>query len=925
MKSTYKFLLTVSLLITYIISLTVLAVPDVIYEKTSYIIDNNPSSIEQEELVMLVAHTDERPRRAIVSLSIEGVDENGYYRNYYELFDPVTKTKIFYVAGNVKVTELNALPQAIETGFVVTLDNGMVDEESFVADDKDEGYLGKIDTSDSSKGLVWLTYFDENSGILSVVPQNATVTACCKNDFANKISGYSFDTTNPDVNFDGKAYSAVDGESSISYKLTENTNICVLEYPEKGEQTTMWGRISNADIDTIIGAKKNFKCYNDKAIDSQGNFTTVYAPYILAYVSATETKSSVPEADYIIIVVNRLEDEGISTNKKDCDIHSTTEDDYSGECGEKLTWTIDMGGVLTISGSGAMKDWSNDIQVPWYRYIESITSVVIEEGVTSIGNYAFKRSKINYINIPESVTYIGKSAFEMSSIKEITIPKGVADIGENTFSHCKTLEKVVLSEGLENIGRDAFSYCEALKDIVLPKSLKSIQSSAFMRCNSLESIVIPDSVTIVGEFAFDSCRSLESVVLSKGLEKIDRHTFDSCIKLADVYMPEGITEICGDAFDGCISLESINIPQNVEILGGFSGCTALKTVSTGSRIKRIGSSAFKGCSSLTEFVLPYGVEYIGNGAFNGCKEITQLILPDTVTFVGSSAFEDCKKLESITLSKNLENLSMYMLEGCSSLKTLMVPVSVKTLHTSMLCSCESFETLYYEGTVSQWNEIDFEEIGFCDELWDYDKEFLGDPSDLGTTGTCGENLTWLINKDRALVISGNGDMTQYRSSREIPWSDYNDLIDKVIIEDGVTSISSLAFMFNDITTLTIGKSLKALDSRAFERSKKLTDIYYNGTWAQWLNIEHYKTQEENFGFETATIHMLKSYLLGDSNDDGNVNVQDIILLAQYCANWDSAKEKAVEEALDTNGDGNVNIQDVILLAQYCANSGVTPG
>ena len=146
----------------------------------------------------------------------------------------------------------------------------------------------------------------------------------------------------------------------------------------------------------------------------------------------------------------------------------------SGSCGENLTWKVE-GGILTISGSGGMEDyiaWENDsYESPWSHLNESISKVVLENGVTSIGNYAFADCGMQSIEIPDSVVRIGKFALTCRNLKSIRLSEGILDIDEGAFA----------GSGLENIE--------------IPSTITHIQERTFSGCNSLQNVKIPESVT----------------------------------------------------------------------------------------------------------------------------------------------------------------------------------------------------------------------------------------------------------------------------------------------------------------------------------------------------------------------------------------------------------------------------------------------
>ena len=142
----------------------------------------------------------------------------------------------------------------------------------------------------------------------------------------------------------------------------------------------------------------------------------------------------------------------------------------SGTCGAEgdgsnLTWTLDSEGVLTISGSGDMRDY--DYSSPWYENGNQIQSVFMANGVTSIGNFAFNEcTSLTSMTIPDSVTSIGNGAFKgCTSLTSVTIPGSVTRIGVGAFASCTSLTSVTIPDSVTRIGKQAFDYCTSLTDV----------------------------------------------------------------------------------------------------------------------------------------------------------------------------------------------------------------------------------------------------------------------------------------------------------------------------------------------------------------------------------------------------------------------------------------------------------------------------
>ncbi|MDR1405558.1 MAG: leucine-rich repeat domain-containing protein, partial [Candidatus Methanoplasma sp.] len=179
-----------------------------------------------------------------------------------------------------------------------------------------------------------------------------------------------------------------------------------------------------------------------------------------------------------------------------------------------------INGVLTISGDGAMGDYSySGSTSPWYGVRTDITSIVIESGVTYIGTDAFYRcTNLKSVTIPNSVTTIGTDAFwYCTGLRSIVIPYGVTAIGETAFKDCTDLRSVTIPDSVKNIGAAAFEGCTNLGSVTIPDSVETIGIAAFEGCTGLRSVTIPDSVAI-GTDAFKDCSKLETITVTGGSE-----------------------------------------------------------------------------------------------------------------------------------------------------------------------------------------------------------------------------------------------------------------------------------------------------------------------------------------------------------------------------------------------------------------------
>lgn len=215
-----------------------------------------------------------------------------------------------------------------------------------------------------------------------------------------------------------------------------------------------------------------------------------------------------------------------------------------GTCGANLTWNL-TDGVMTISGTGAMTNYAQPSHTPWYNYRSSISSIVIEDGATSIGNNAF--SGCNYLSsvtIPNSVVEMGWNCFEdCRCLTSVTIPNSVTKIGDWAFGGCNYLTSVTISNSATYIGNAAFVDCYDLISIEIPNSVTFIGDNAFRNCSGLTSAMIGNSVTSIGSYAFSGCNKLTSVTCKATTPPtLYDYVFDVYFNDVPLYVPAASVE-----------------------------------------------------------------------------------------------------------------------------------------------------------------------------------------------------------------------------------------------------------------------------------------------------------------------------------------------------------------------------------------------
>ena len=385
----------------------------------------------------------------------------------------------------------------------------------------------------------------------------------------------------------------------------------------------------------------------------------------------------------------------------------------SGTCGEDLTWTLTYNGVLTISGTGDMKDYSQ-----WNGKKDIIKNVIVMYGVTSIGGYAFSGcSSLTSITIPNSVKSIGEGAFfSCTSLTSIAIPNSVTSIGEGAFSDCTSMTSITIPNSVTKIGDLAFDGCTSLTSITIPNSVTSIGRYAFLDCSSLTSVTIGNSVTSIGDWAFYGCSSLTSITIPNSVKSIGRDAFSgtgiynnesnwendvlyisNCLieaktKISGSYTIKDNTRLLAEsAFYGCTSLTSVTIPNSITSIEyeTFQDCSSLTSVTIPNSVTSIGSDAFSGCSSLTSLTIPNSVTSIGGGAFYGCTSLISVTIPNSITSIEYNTFLDCSSLTSITIPNSVTSIGRDAFSGCSSLTSITIPDGVTSIEYDAFEDCTS--------------------------------------------------------------------------------------------------------------------------------------------------------------------------------------------------------------------------------------------
>ena len=394
--------------------------------------------------------------------------------------------------------------------------------------------------------------------------------------------------------------------------------------------------------------------------------------------------------------------------------------------------TLSDDGTLTISGNGEMEHWRNSYVVAWDSNRKNIKNVIINNGVTSIGNFAFSDcTSLTNITIPNSVTSIGDYAFYgCENLINITIPNSVTSIGNFAFCICTSLTSInvdsnnekymsdngvlytkdkktliqypskkekteyIILQGTTSIENYAFHYCTNLTNITIPNSVTSIGDDAFYICTNLINITIPNSVTSIGYRAFYLCKSLTNITIPDGVISIKNQTFYCCESLTRLIIPSSVISIGDYAFHYCTNLTNITIPNSVTSIGdnAFYGCENLINITIPNSVTSIGNDVFNGCISLTsinvdsnneKYMSDNGVLYTKDKKiliqYPGKKEGTEYLILQGVESIEDYAFWGCGNLTNIIIPNGVTSIGDSAFYRCTSLTNITIPNSVTSI------------------------------------------------------------------------------------------------------------------------------------------------------------------------------------------------------------------------------------------------------
>lgn len=398
----------------------------------------------------------------------------------------------------------------------------------------------------------------------------------------------------------------------------------------------------------------------------------------------------------------------------------------SGNCGEDVYYEFDAETrTFTISGNGDMYNYvtcnyGTEIDAPFFGFIKSIDKVVVEEGVTSLGDYAMNFAEnLKEIYLPASINKIGLNC----------LPKcAMIFADEGTYSYDYAMEnRISLNGVLQGFCGDE-SYDESGNKLQTPYYVFDSDTGVLTVRGegSLGYYNTYQSFTPWREGGWGHL--IKEIVLEEGIKDTGFGFLDSCTSLKSFSIPSTVTYIDdmwykSSAYDSYgILLESINVSENNENYSSVDGVlynkdkTELityprfktdKSYVIPDTVKTINGSAFYTCSSLNSVTLPNGLTTIGNSAFFNCSSLTEIVIPDSVTTLESRAFNDCSSLESVKLSDNITKIESDTFSGCTSLKSMPNLANIKSIGYRAFSYCTSIKSIVIPKNVTSLDTYAF--------------------------------------------------------------------------------------------------------------------------------------------------------------------------------------------------------------------------
>lgn len=506
--------------------------------------------------------------------------------------------------------------------------------------------------------------------------------------------------------------------------------------------------------------------------------------------------------------------------------------DDNNKCGENLTWKF-ADGILTISGTGEMYDYSSADPAPWSAKNSDICEITVGDGVTSIGDNAFHSCKeLSMVTFMGGLTRIGSGAFAgCEALRDFDFPYSLETIGANAFSNCNNLIDVTIPDSVQSIGSQAFSCCEGLQSVYLPQMLTIIPDGIFTDCARLGSVYIPDTVTEIGANAFSKCTEFSLTGLPAGIKSIGDAAFANCGRIEELVLPETLEHIGEAAFNGtaidkasfagtperwtaiggnacCIAQDKIDFLEHTCDFGGswqydtqkhWKQCSCNKTQNEGAHTGT--GKTCDVCGAVLSAALDSGS--IGDGLSWSLSRSGALTIsgsgkmPDFSSVANAAPWDKQKdKIQSVVIESGVQSISGGAFSGCTALEKVGISDTVAQIDLNAFDGC----TALAEFEVAADNKA-FSSVGGV--LFSADKELLRCP--------VGKSADYTVPSGTVAIAGG-------------AFKDCSKL-ESLVIPDSVTAIGKSAFEnCAALKRITLPKSITKLETLTFSGCAALAEI-----------------------------------------------------------------------------------------------------
>ncbi|MBO5452775.1 MAG: leucine-rich repeat protein [Clostridia bacterium] len=560
-------------------------------------------------------------------------------------------------------------------------------------------------------------------------------------------------------------------------------------------------------------------------------------------------------------------------------------------CGANAYWALEDG-VLSITGTGAIKNYTSSDVAPWEESAAEITELNIAEGITAIGNRAFmKLAAVEEITIPSTVTKIGNYAFLNSAgIKTVNISGG-AILGSNSFNGCSALTTVNYTGSVDQykaaIAATGDSNLEFLRanatitdgDVVSKAGMSIYATWIFNGAdNSLEigncpNVSARDMLNFKNEAAVPWAEYLDVItkVTVRDVALIGSRTMFSSASVKELDAnSETIKRINSWAFFNATALESVKLPASIEALGtgAFYGNPLTSVVSaatkaqydaiifakTNDAFKRTTvtladavqgfHSAASSAQTINWYLVGDTLTVTGTGNMAGKDsasaqpwypykdQIKNVVIEEGITQIGKYAFGDLTNVEEIVIPSTVTNVQAAAFIRMSGLKKVTLSPGIATLGTNSFKDCTALAEVNFLGKKAEYDTMT---IGGGNDPFKKATLATDENTYLGK-GVIGSTITWSLTDTGVLRVMGTGALPNYSSSNRPPWYELKSSITSVIVSEGITKIGNQAFAAaTNLTTIDLPVSVTSIGTNVVLNTA-LTTVNYAGTAGQYAAI-----------------------------------------------------------------------------------------